>query len=98
MFFNTLTKTIEPIAKENFFSSGIINLLFDGLAYIIRADILHIARIFPRPHGAQKNTTQLAKYLHVLYAKPSNKLCLFTIEMEEILNFVMNISLIIIIK
>ena len=34
-----------------------------------------IARIFPRPCGARKNTTQLAKYPHVLYAKPSNKVC-----------------------
>ena len=32
-----------------------------------------IARIFPRPFGVPKNTTQLAKYPHVLYAKPSNK-------------------------
>ena len=32
-----------------------------------------IASIFPHPCGAQKNTTQLAKYLHVLYAKTSNK-------------------------
>ena len=39
----------------------------------MRADILLIARIFPRPCGARKNTTQLAKYPHVLYAKPSNK-------------------------
>ena len=36
-------------------------------------DILLIARIFPRPCGAQKNATQLAKYWHILYAKPSNK-------------------------
>ena len=35
--------------------------------------LLLIARIFPRPCGARKNTTQLAKYPHVLYAKPSNK-------------------------
>ena len=27
----------------------------------------------PRSLRAQKNTTQLAKYPHVLYAKPSNK-------------------------
>ena len=32
-----------------------------------------IARIFPRPFGARKNTTQLAKYPRVLYAKPSIK-------------------------
>ena len=66
--------------------------------HIIWANILLIARIFPRPCGAQKNTTQLAKYLHVLYAKPSNKLCVFTIEMGEMLNFAMNISLIIVIN
>ena len=35
-----------------------------------------IARIFPRPCGARKNTTQLAKYPHVLYSKPSNKVYL----------------------
>ena len=36
-----------------------------------------IARIFPHPYGARKNTTQLAKYPHILYAKPSNKVYLF---------------------
>ena len=45
------------------FSSGIINPL-----------LLLIARIFPRPYGARKNTTQLAKYPRVLYVKPSNKM------------------------
>ena len=29
---------------------------------IIRADILLITPIFPRPFGARKNTTQLVKY------------------------------------
>ena len=43
---------------------------------IIRADILLIARIFPGPFGARKNTTQLAKYPRVLYVKPSNKMYL----------------------
>ena len=38
-----------------------------------------IARIFPRPCGARKNTAQLAKYPHVLYAKPSNKVYIFQI-------------------
>ena len=33
-----------------------------------------IACIFPRPFGARKNTTQLAKYPRVLYVKPSNKM------------------------
>ena len=42
--------------------------------HIIRADILLIAHIFPRPCGARKNTTQLAKYPRVLYDKPSNKM------------------------
>ena len=35
-----------------------------------------IARIFPRPFGARKNTTQIAKYPRVLYVKPSNKMYL----------------------
>ena len=42
--------------------------------HIIRVDILLIARIFPRPFGARKNTTQLAKYPRLLYAKPSIKI------------------------
>ena len=44
--------------------------------HIIRADILLIARIFPRAFGARKNTTQLAKCPSVLYVKPSNKIYL----------------------
>jgi len=38
--------------------------------------MLLIARIFPRPYSARKNTTQLAKYPLVLYVKPSNKVYL----------------------
>ena len=45
--------------------------------HIILADILLIARIFPRPFGARKNTTQLAKYPRVLYVKPSNKIYIY---------------------
>ena len=40
---------------------------------IILADILLIARIFRRPCGARKNTTQLVKYPRVLSVKPSDK-------------------------
>ena len=43
---------------------------------IILADILLIARIFPRPCGARKKTTQLLKYPRVLSVKPSNKVYL----------------------
>ena len=46
---------------------------------IILADILLIARIFPRPCGARKNTTQLVKNLRVLSVKPSNKVYLVII-------------------
>ena len=42
--------------------------------HIIRADILLIARIFPRSFGVRKNTTQLAKYPRVSYAKASIKI------------------------
>ena len=45
---------------------------------IIHGDILLIARIFPRPCGARKNTTQLVQYPRVLSVKPSNKYILLT--------------------
>ena len=49
----------------------------EGLAVCkVLADILLIARIFPRPCGARKNTTQLVKYPRVLSVKPSNKVYL----------------------
>ena len=57
---------------SDFFSSGIINLSFDGLTYNTHRHFAHCS-IFPRPFGARKNTTQLAKYPRVLYVKPSNK-------------------------
>ena len=42
-------------------------------------DILLTARIFPRPCGARKDTTQLKKSLCVLYVKPSNKMYLLVV-------------------
>ena len=51
--------------------------------HIVRADILLIARIFPRPFEARKNTTQLAKYPRVLYVKPSNKIYVLNNDEEE---------------
>ena len=47
---------------------------------IIRADILLIACIFPHPYRARKNNMQLAKYLCILYVKPSNKVYLFKVK------------------
>ena len=58
-----------------FFCSGIINLLFDGLAYNTSGHFAHCS-YFSSPLRASENTTQLAKYPHVLYAKPSNKVYL----------------------
>ena len=59
------------------FCSGIINLLFDGFTYNTRGHFAHCLSVFPRPFGARKNTTQLAKYPRVLYVKPSNKIYIF---------------------
>ena len=39
-----------------------------------------------QPRGARKNTTQLAKYPHVLYAKPSNKVYLINVWTKFALN------------
>ena len=64
MFLSTLTKkNRSQLQKNNFFGSGIINLLFDGLAYIKSGHFAHCSYF----------TTQLAKYPLVLYAKSSNK-------------------------
>ena len=55
-----------------FFCSGIINLLFDGLAYNTSGHFAHCS-YFASPLRGSENTTQLEKYPHVLYAKPLNK-------------------------
>ena len=68
MFFNTLTKKIEAY----------FGLLFDGLAYNLSGHFGHCS-YFSSPLWGSENTTQLAKYLHVLYAEPLNKMCVFTI-------------------
>ena len=52
---------------------------FAGLLFIARCSLLvaHYSLLVARsPCGARKNTTQLAKYPHVLYAKPSKKMYL----------------------
>ena len=41
MFLNTLTKKIEANCKITIFCGGIINLLFDGLAYNTSGDFAH---------------------------------------------------------
>ena len=56
--------------------SGMINLLFDGLAYNTSGHFTHCS-YFSSPLRGSENTTWLAKYPHVLYAKPSNKVDLF---------------------
>ena len=66
---------IEANCKIMFFCSGIINLLFDGLAYITIGHFAHCSH-FSSPLRARKNTTQIAKNPRVLYAKPSNKVYL----------------------
>ena len=54
-----------------------LSLYDSSLLHAIICHILLTARIFPRPCGDRKNTAQLAKYPHVLYAKPSNKVYIF---------------------
>ena len=62
---------------------------------IILADILLIARIFPRLCGARKNTTQLVKYPRVLSVKPSNKVCVLRGQVSSLIgrNFVEEVLL-----
>ena len=79
MFLNTLTKKIEANCKMTFFCGGIINFLFDGLAYNTSGHFAHCSYFSSPLGGLGKNTTHLAKYPHVLYAKPSNKLYIYYI-------------------
>ena len=75
MFLNTLTKKIEANCKITIFCSGIINLLFDGLAYNTSGHFAHSSYF----------STQLAKYPHVLYAKPSNKVNIIYVYISKII-------------
>ena len=52
-----------------------MRVCYSMVLQIILADILLVACIFC---GAQKNTMQLIKYLHVLSVKPSNTVYIFT--------------------
>ena len=54
-------------------NSGIINPLLDGLTYNL---CIHLSCIFTRPCGAGGKIRQSAKYKHVLYVKPPNKMYL----------------------
>ena len=72
-FWIPLPKYTSQSQNNNvFFFSGIINLLFDGLAYNTSGHFAHCSYFFSSLRGSEK-TTQLAKYPHVLCAKPSNK-------------------------
>ena len=59
-----------------FFCSGTINLLFNGLAYDMSGHFAHCS-YFSSPLRAEKNTTQVTKYPHILYFKPLNKVYIF---------------------
>ena len=48
-------------------------------------DLLLFAHIFPRPFGAGEDTTQLAKYLRVLYDKLYHKVYLFWFSFVNVL-------------
>ena len=55
MFLNTLTKKIEANCKiTTFFCSGIINLLFDGLAYNASGHFAHCSYVSSPQRGSEK--------------------------------------------
>ena len=78
---------LENRSQNNIFLlQYIINLSFNGLAQYARTFcslltpfslLTSLLVFFLAPAGLGKNTTQLAKYPHVLYAKPSNKLYVY---------------------
>ena len=68
--------------NKTLFFSGIINHLFDGLAYNTSGHFAHCSYFFIFIfylyffYSGLENTTPLAKYPRVLYVKPSNKVYL----------------------
>ena len=74
---NTDLKRSDKMAAQNEWrNGGIINPIFDGLTYNTSGHFALHCSYFPRPYGARKNTTQLAKYPRVSYVKQSNKMYL----------------------
>ena len=54
MFLNILTKKIETNCKITIFFSGIINLLFDGLAYNTSGHFAHCSYFSSPLRGSEK--------------------------------------------
>ena len=65
-------------AQNKWRNGGIINPLFDGLTYNTNGHFAHCSSV----HVQLLFTTQLAKYLSVLYVKPLNKVYVHTTPQE----------------
>ena len=61
VFWYSFQKNRSLSQNNNFFCSGIVNLLFDGLAYNTGRHFAHCSYFFLPLWPAQKNTTQLAQ-------------------------------------
>ena len=76
MFFNTLSKKNRSLSQNNnfiFSCSGIVNLLFDGIAYNTSSHFAHCSYFFSPLWGSEKF------YATCTISVPSNKVCVFTI-------------------
>ena len=76
MFFNTLSKKNRSLSQNNnfiFSCSGIVNLLFDGIAYNTSSHFAHCSYFFSPLWGPEKY------YATRTISLPSNKVCVFTI-------------------
>ena len=63
MFLNTLTKKIEANCKiTNFFSTGTMNLLFDGLAYNTSRHFAHYLHVLYAKPSNNVRTRQHAPF------------------------------------
>jgi len=80
-FTDFLAEGLEKPHFDVIFSSGIINLLFDGFTYNTGRHFAHCSYLSSPFPGSEK-TTQLAKYPRALSVKPSNKR--FIIPLEKI--------------
>ena len=70
-------KNRSKLSNSNFFCSGIINLLFDGLAYNTSGHFAHCSYFSSPLRGLEKYYA--TRKISALYAKPSNKVCLLNV-------------------
>ena len=87
IFLNTLTQKITT-----FFCSGIINLLFDGLAYNTSGHFAHCLYFSSPLRGSEKYYATRKISARIIYAKPLNKVYILHNQLLKPLNSIVEVQ------